>query len=304
VLSEFEVSPAKQWRLDMPPSVNTFSFVLYVSAPVQHPNGWVTLDPSLYSMPALDVKNIGVRVHDKWGRVDSTAVPTVNSADASIAAVGPAVYQPGTGAYSVPVIGLRSGTVAINTSAVDSLGNPMSPGAVTMNIGGIQRIWRGTASTDYNLPANWRPRRPIPPPFDADSLTILPGVPSSVDTAVVNGDSATQMPVMAQNNTVGGVILQPGALVPSINLGSFDYSLTSSIDHGSTGVILGTGRMIFTGTAKTISGGVSNVDYRNARFTGSYSLSEGTNMNVTGGRIVVQGGRLRNERQRIRVRPN
>jgi hypothetical protein len=110
---------------------------------------------------------------------------------------------------------------------------------------------------------------------------------------------------MAQNNTVGGVtMVSPigDPTPPSINLSSFDYTLTSSIDQDDAGQILGTGRMIFTGTAKTISGGLSNVDYRNARFTGTYSLD--ANLNVTGGRIVVQGGRLRNQSFRIRVRPN
>jgi len=135
--------------------------------------------------------------------------------------------------------------------------------------------------------------------------TFLEGVPSSVDTAFVHTDSATVFPVMAQNNTVGGVIMVSplgDPTPPTIDIGSFDYTLTSSIDQDDAGAILGTGRMIFTGVAKTISGGTSNVDYRNARFTGTYSLD--ANLNVTGGRIVVQGGRLRSASFRIRVKPN
>jgi hypothetical protein len=149
------------------------------------------------------------------------------------------------------------------------------------------RTWTGAVSTSYNVAGNWSTGQ----------------VPTASDTAVVSGDAAAQFPVMGQNNTVGGVIMQAGALTPSIDIGAFDLTLTSSIDHGATGVILAsTGRMIFTGVAKTISGGAANVDYRNARFTGTYSLN--TNLTVTGGRIVVQGGRLRNTGHRIRVRPS
>ena len=298
VLSEFELSPVKQWRFDMPPTVGTFDFLLFVSAAVQFPNGWITVTPPVHNMPAMQVKNVGIVVRDKWGRPDSSTVPTLNSADGAIAVVGPVTYVPGTGSYSAPVMGVRSGTVAVNASLA-----PFSPGSASMNIGGIQRLWRGTVDTNYNNAANWRAQIGIPIPPWAPA-TILQGVPTDQDTALVNGDSATVFPIMAQNNTVGGVIMQPGALTPSIDIGAFDYTLTSSIHHGTTGLILGTGRMIFTGTAKTIGGGLTNVDYRNARFTGTYSLETGTNLNVTGGRIVVQGGRLRSTGQRIRVRPN
>lgn len=304
VLSEFELSPVKQWRLDMPNTVETFSFLLYVSAPVQYPNGWISFDPAVFSMPAMEVKDVGIRVRDRFGRLDSLNAPSVVPADPALAVVGPVTYVPGTGSFRASVFGVRSGTVAVNATGTGPV--PAAPGASSFTIGGIQRLWRGTADTNYNNAANWRARIGIPiPPFV--NPTVLQGVPTDVDTAVVNGDSATQMSVMAQNNTVGGVILQPGAVAPTIDIGSFDYSLTSSIDHGSDAVpnpgrILGTGRMIFTGTAKTISGGTSNVDYRNARFTGTYSLD--ANLNVTGGRIVVQGGRLRNQGHRIRVRPN
>lgn len=301
VLSPLELSPSKQWRLDMPSTVNTFSFLLKVSAPVQFPNGWVATDPSVYSMPALQIKNIGLKVFDVFGRVDSTTTPTFTPADPSIAVAGPVEYVPGTGSFTVPILGLRSGTVAINASGPTLPTIPM-----TLNVGGIQRLWRGTESSDYNNAANWRAVNLLPNPVPGwIPASVLQGVPSSVDTAVVHTDSATVFPVMAQNNTVGGVMMvsPTGDPTPAtINLSSFDYTLTSSIDQDDSGQILGTGRMIFTGTAKTISGGLSNVDYRNARFTGTYSLD--ANLNVTGGRIVVQGGRLRNQGFRIRVRPN
>jgi hypothetical protein len=301
VLGPFELSPVKRWRFDMPPTVNSFTFVAMISAPVRFPNGWIDITPPAFSIPALDVRNFGIVVRDRFGRSDTTVTLTVSTSDPSAAVAGPVTYFSGMGSFIAPVFGARAGTVTVTASATTSSGETIAPGTANADVGGTRRLWRGTVSTDYNDPANWRAvTAGVPPSFVSSSS--LEGVPTSLDTAVVNGDSATQMPVMAQNNTVGGVIMQPGALVPSINLSSFDYSLTSSIDHGSTGLILGTGRMIFAGSG-TISGGVSNVDYRNARFTGSYSLSEGTNLNVTGGRLVVQGGSLQNTWNRVRVWP-
>src|SRR5215218_8452789 len=47
VLANSVTSGAKVWTLIMPPTVTTFSFLLYVSAPVEYPNGYVTLDGNL-----------------------------------------------------------------------------------------------------------------------------------------------------------------------------------------------------------------------------------------------------------------
>jgi len=39
-------STAKQWRIHVPATVSSFAFVVYVSAPVQFPNGWVDVAPT------------------------------------------------------------------------------------------------------------------------------------------------------------------------------------------------------------------------------------------------------------------
>jgi hypothetical protein len=271
VLDQFELSPVRQWRLDLPATVTSFSFLLYVSAPVQFPDGWVDLQPSLHAMPALADRAITAVVRTAVGNVDPSAV-SWGSSDAGTATVTP------TGL----VIGVRAGTATITATSTMS-----RTGGSTINVTGIQRTWTGAVDTDWDNPLNWIPLNVLPHP--------------TADTAVVPGDLANY-PLFTANEGIGGVIMQPGTTVqPNINIASFDFTLASSIDHGTTGQILGTGRMIFTGTAKTIDGGLTNVDYRNARFTGTYSLN--TNLNVTGGRIVVQGGRLRNTSFRIRVRP-
>jgi hypothetical protein len=285
VLDQYEVSAAKQWTFGIPSTVETFEFSVAISSAVEFPDGWIDIQPASWFMPALATRDLSAKVFNALG-VDITSAGTPvdwSTGDANVATVTPVGYQAAGDAWIATLTGVQAGTTSITA---DRTGPIASVGAMTSNIGGIRRIWKGTASTDYNTPGNWRHGR----------------VPNALDSAVMNGDSATQFPVMAQNNTVGGVIMEPGALTPSVDIGSFDYTLTSSIDHGPTGLILGTGRMLFTGTAKTIDGGLTNVDYRNARFTGTYSLS--TNLNVTGGRIVVQGGRLRSTGFRIRVRPS
>lgn len=272
VLSQYELSSAKQWRLDMPPEVLTFDFELYVNAPVQYPDGWVEVEPAVFSLRALQDRQVTATVKTAVGNPDPTAPVTWGTSDPGTATVSP------TGLVS----GVRAGSVAIQ--ATSSLGRV---GTSAFSITGIQRTWTGAADSDWSNPANWDPAGVLPAP---------------VDTAVIPGDLVTY-PVLTSNQGIGGVIMTPGTTVqPSIALGLFDFTLGASIDHGSSGRILGDGRMLFAGTAQAISGGPTNVDYRHARFLGRYSLN--TNLNVTGGRIVVQGGRLRSTGHRIRVRPN
>jgi hypothetical protein len=121
------------------------------------------------------------------------------------------------------------------------------------------------------------------------------------DSVTIPGDRPNY-PVLAQNITIAGLTMVDGATVqPSINISAFDLTITNNLAMGNTGQILGTGRVILTGTAGTIDGGVSNVSMRNLRITGTYTAN--TNVSVTGGRLVVQGGRLRSPGKRIRVRP-
>jgi hypothetical protein len=108
--------------------------------------------------------------------------------------------------------------------------------------------------------------------------------------------------VLSQNITIGSLTMVDGSTVqPFLNLSSFDLTLTGSLNLGTAGTLQGTGRVILAGTAATIDGGVSNVSMRNLRITGTYTAN--ANVSVTGGRLVVQGGRLRSAGKRIRVRP-
>ena len=157
------------------------------------------------------------------------------------------------------------------------------------SIWGIQPIisrsyrlrWLG-GSTDYNTAGNWG--APGGPPSTLDSLYIPAGLPN--------------YPLLVQNTTVENVFIEVGG---TLNVGSFDLTVTRSFSTNSTigGVGLsGTGRLLMTGI------GTLNGDVRYLRVTDTGRSTLDGNLNVTGGRIVVQGGRLRNTSYRIRVRPN
>ena len=276
VLSQFELSPAVQWKLNMPSTVTTFVFGLLVNAAVQFPDGYIDIQPNPFSINAGTDRQLSAVVRNANGEAIPGAPVVWTSGNTNILIVD----------ASGRVIGVKSGVTNITATSGTRVGT------TTFTIGGVQRIWNGSVDTDWNNASNW----------NIVGLTPTPQTPSDQDTAVVPGGLA-RYPLFVQNNTVGGVIMQDGASNPTINIGPFDFTLNSSIDHATTGTITATvGRMIFAGVAKTISGGPSNVDYRHARFIGTYSLN--ANLNISGGRIVVQGGRLRNSLFRVRVRPN
>ena len=275
VLSEFELSPLKQWKLNMPNTVTTFAFTVLVYGAVQFPDGYIDVQPSPFTLAPGVQKTASAFVRNALGENVPGAVVTWSSSNPSVL-----IIDPNTGV----ITGVKSGTATITATSDTKVGT------TTFDITGIKRVWNGSVDTDWNNVSNW----------DIVGLTPTAQSPSDLDTAVVPADKP-RYPIFTQNNTVGGVIMQDGSAAPNINIGPFDFTLNASIDHSTTGTIGGTGRMLFVGIAQTISGGVSNVDYRNARFLGSYSLN--TNLNITGGRIVVQGGRLRNALHRVRVRP-
>lgn len=140
--------------------------------------------------------------------------------------------------------------------------------------------WLGTAGTDFMDPANW---------------SAPGGPPSPNDTVLITTTNAPpNWPALTSNTTVEVVYYDVGAQID----GAFDLTVTRDYEGGglSGGTGMVTGRLLMTGAVAALHGNA-----RNLRITGRASLTG--NVNVTGGRIVVQGGRLRNTGFRIRVRP-
>ena len=277
VLSQFELSPTKQWKLNMPNTVTTFAFTLLVNGAVKFPDGYIDLQPDPHTIAPGAQRQMTAFVRNANGEAIPGAVVTWASADPNVF-----VIDASTGL----VTGVKSGVANVMATSGTKVGS------AAFTVTGVRRFWTGAVSTDWNTAGNW----------GVVGLSPAAVTPSAVDTAVVPGD-LTNYPLFTSNNSIGGVEMVNGTTVqPFINIGSFDFTLSSSIDHDTNGTITGSvGRMIFTGSAKTIDGGITNIDYRQARFLGTYTL--GNNMNITGGRLFVQGGRLRTSGFRIRVRP-
>jgi hypothetical protein len=246
-----------------------------------------TCDPYFTSGTAA-VANYGLnyqvtlRAMDRYGNVRTTAPDTValTSSDGTASMPTPAPF----------ISGVRVRTVVYTTYGLSTLtatGRRLK-GTTPVFMNGMTRTWNGDAGTTLWLTNdNW----------------VQDYHPGAQDSVVIPGDSAPY-PVLVANTGTYGLTMTPGTTVqPFINLSSFDLTVGGNVDLGTTGTFLGTGRLILTGPSNTVGGGLTNFDVRNMRVTESGRYSASSNLNVTGGRIVVQGGRLRNTGYRIRVRP-
>jgi len=213
------------------------------------------------------------------GQVDSVRLGTLPGGPANTTSAVAALSGGGAGAnitYS-----------AYGLSQLYAAGKRITGGAVPLNVAGVARFWTaGAGTTDWYTNGNWSPA----------------AVPMSEDSVVIPGDKSFY-PVLTQNTTTAGLRMTDGTtLQPSVNVGAFDLTVNGNVDIANLGTFGGSGRLLLGGLAKTVGGGLSNFDVRNLRVTGTYSAT--SNLNVTGGRIVVQGGRLRSVGYRVRVRPN
>jgi len=249
VLSQYELSPAREWTLNVPSTVNTFAFTVLISAAVQFPNGWIEVQPGTHSMPALANRQLSAVVRNVVGDVDSTVVVNWSTGDAGTATVAGIGYAPGTGSYLAGSVGVRAGPVTI--TATDGVRS----GSMTMNVTGIIRAWTGAASSDWSNGANWSPVNVLP--AAADSVTIPFGVPN--------------YPALVANTTIGGVDVADGA---TLSLGAFDLTVNANLATGFTlgsGILATTGTLVLAGTAgpdETVHGRGPSI-----RVTGNYALS-------------------------------
>ncbi|HEV7587914.1 MAG TPA: Ig-like domain-containing protein [Longimicrobium sp.] len=75
------------WTLHMPPTVINFTFILYVSAPVQFPDGWVTITPDSSYVPVDDESNLTAVAYNAIGTVVPGATFTWSSSNPSVATI-------------------------------------------------------------------------------------------------------------------------------------------------------------------------------------------------------------------------
>jgi hypothetical protein len=239
-----------------------------------------TAAPANYGMPY----EVAVVSMDRYGNPRGTPGDTVTLTSTDGTAVMPAAFALFPGLPAVDTVALTYTTYG--NSTLHATGRRVR-GSSPVFMNGMTRTWTGNVDTHWLTNGDW-------------VQLFHPGVQDSV---LIPGDRPNY-PLLVANTSTGGVTMTAGGSVqPSIDLASFDLTVAGDVELGATGTFAGTGRLVLTGTSATVGGGVANFDVPNLRITETGRYSASSNLNVTGGKIVVQGGRLRNTGQRVRVRP-
>ena len=256
LLTQNQVSAAKQWMFIIAPTVDTFAFLLYISAPVQYPSGYIEINgqlpgASFGSLHPGSTTALTAVVKNQLGIVIPGAVVTWGTTDPNQASVD------GSGV----VTGVRYGTPAI-TATSGGLN-----GSMLFSVTGTTRNWNGSVSSDWENGANWN-----------GGYT-----PALVDTANVSGGPPNQ-PALTAPVSIGAIVV---ADAHTITLGTFNMTLSGHATTGqATGGVVGTtGNLILAGPAGTVGGRFSLVT-----ITGSYT--QDADVRVTAP-ITIPGGFLR-----------
>ncbi|HEV7587055.1 MAG TPA: hypothetical protein VGO40_02900 [Longimicrobium sp.] len=242
LLANAQTSTARGWTLIMPPTVLTFSFLLYVAAPVEYPNGYVTMDGNLpgasygYFHPG-DTHPVVAVAKTAVGNVIPAAVITFGTTDANCATVS------GGGT----VTGVSAATCSITASS-----GGLATGSLSFAVSGTTRTWTGATSSDWNLGTNWGGGRV---PAAADSVSIPTGVPN--------------FPALTSAVSIRGVTVADAA---TLSLGAFNLTANDNVATGPTagsGILSTTGTLVLASTS-----GTSTVHGRIPTFlvTGVYTL--------------------------------
>ncbi|MDB4915156.1 MAG: Regulator of chromosome condensation repeat-containing protein, partial [Gemmatimonadetes bacterium] len=85
IIATGQTSLAKNWRMHIPATVGTFIFSVYVSAPVQYPNGWIDVTPATKSLKTGDTQQLTATVRDVVGRTVTGQTVTWASGNTGVA---------------------------------------------------------------------------------------------------------------------------------------------------------------------------------------------------------------------------
>lgn len=239
MLAQGAASAQKGWTFIVQPTVETFTFRVYVSAPVQFPDGYVTLNGL---MPGASAGTLAPGANQPLTAVVKTAVGNVlpgetvtfGTSDADCAAV-----DAGTGT----VTGVRAATCTITATA------GIRGGSVSFDVTGTTRHWSGAISTDWDTGGNW----------------VGGYTPATVDSVLVPAAPANQ-PALAQGVEIAGVAVEDGA---TLSLGAHVLTAQADVATGPTpgSGILGAGGELLLAGGGTVHGRVPSL-----RVTGSYGL--------------------------------
>jgi hypothetical protein len=263
ILAQNATSAGKTWTLIMPPTVTSFAFTVYVSAPVQYPNGYIALDSELPgylygSIHPGTAHTITAVARTAVGNVIPGAVVTFGSSDGNCATVD---------ATTGLMTGIRAGTCTMTASTAGGLA-----GSLVCDVSGATRNWNGSASTDWNTAANW----------DSPGGGAAAAAPAAADSVVVPG-SKPAYPLLTGATAIGGITVNNGG---SINLASFDLTASQNVAVSTGGSISGTtGRLVVAGTTKAVQGSIGSL-----YVTGTYTLSADVTASTP---VLVRNGLLK-----------
>lgn len=87
LLAPGDTTPPREWRFDMPESVQGFTFQVYVVGPVRHEVGFIGVAPAMPSVAVGETMQLAGTVHGVSGRPLPEQIVSWASADSSIATV-------------------------------------------------------------------------------------------------------------------------------------------------------------------------------------------------------------------------
>lgn len=262
VLDQNEVSPAEAWTFIVPPTVTSFQFSVYVSAPVEYPAGYITLNGQL---PGYDYGNLHPTAPQGLTAVVKSPVGTVIPGTVTFGTTDPSCATVTVGGV---VNGVRAGTCSI--TATDGARS----GEMIFDVTGMTRTWNGSASADWSNGANWN----------------LGVSPAAVDSATIPAGTPFD-PALTAATAIGGVTV---ADVATLNLGAFNLTMGANLVTGATGGVVsgGAGVLDLNGTG-TAQGRVPSL-----WVTGTYTLS-GDLLVVAP--QSIRAGRLNNPAYQLRI---
>ncbi|HST59158.1 MAG TPA: hypothetical protein VLK84_10725 [Longimicrobium sp.] len=264
LLEQSDVSPAETWTFVVPPTATRFIFSVFVSAPVQYPTGYITLNGEL---PGASYGPLHPATPTALTAVVKNAVGAVVPGVVTFGTTDPLCAQvTGTGTVS----GIRAATCSITATS------GAFAGEMVFDVTGAGRVWNGSVSADWSAGANWDGGYA---PAAVDSAIIPAGVPN--------------FPALVAATSIGGVTVADGA---TLLLGAFDLTASANVLTGYTvgsGIVGTTGVLQLAGTSEVVRGRVPSL-----LVTGTYTLSGDLHV-VAPGRIV--SGRVRNVGHLLRL---
>jgi hypothetical protein len=148
ILAPGDTSAARQWRFNMPDSVDAFSFQVYVAAAVAREAGWIGVSPPVPSLGVGQAMQLAATVHEVSGRPVPGQAVAWSSSDTSVATVAADGTVTGVRVGSVTVAatsGTRTGSAVVQVGSASGDGVPptlrgLSVSPARLNVDGADSV--------------------------------------------------------------------------------------------------------------------------------------------------------------------